>query len=270
MRAMTRRCGARHPIRVAALLHLLVRCMLSAASTAAAMPTQTVCEASILETPTLVAFEGCIDQQSARLLVRALERHPSSPLLVKSSGGDASAAIEAAAVMALLQTRLIIRGQCLSACANYWLPAAVSVLVEEGSVIGFHGDVRTIARHDPLPPSFGLDARQGMAWLVEQEATLGKAIPKVEDVHALQAIRRSSDSLRVHLRGRWQSCPGLQLPAIWAPTVNALRALGFVSRIIPHDPDFEPRITAGHDEHAMSAGNDEGDPTARCLCTEAP
>jgi len=267
---VTRRSAACHPVGVAALFHLLVRCALSTASTVVAMPTQSVCAASIIETPTLVAFEGCIDQQSARLLVRALERRPSSPLLVKSSGGDASAAIEAAAVMALLQTRLIIRGQCLSSCANYWLPAAASVLAEQGSVIGFHGDVRTISRHDPLPPFFGLDARQGLAWLVEQEAELGKAIPKVEDLHALQAIRRGGDSLRIHLRGSWQSCPGLQLPTVWAPTLARLQALGIVSRIIPHDPAFEPRITAGHDAHPMSAANDESDAAARCVCTDAP
>lgn len=249
---------------------LFIRCGIPAALIASATSARADCEATIIETPVLVAFDGCIDQQSARRLIRALDRHPTSPLLVKSSGGEVNAAVEAAAVMALLQTRLIVRGQCLSSCANYWLPAAASVDVEEGSVIGFHGDARTTFRHDPLPPSLGSEARYGMALVLAQEEALGRARPKVEDLHALQAVRRSGEPLRVRLQGHWQWCPGLALPAVWAPTLTRLQTLGFVSRIIRRDHAFEPRIAFGHDIHPMTAADDDTDPSARCACTDAP
>lgn len=267
---MARRFAACRPIRAAALTHLFIRCGVPAALIASTTSACADCEATVIETPALVAFEGCIDQQSARLLIRALDRHPTSALLVKSSGGDVNAAVEAATVMALLRTRLIIRGQCLSSCANYWLPAAASVDVEEGSVIGFHGDARTTFGHDPLPPSLGAEAQYGMALVLEQEADLGKAVPKVDDLHALQAIRRSKEPLRVHLHGHWQWCPGLALPAVWAPTLARLQALGIVSRVIPRAHAFEPRIAFGHDIHPMTAADDDADPAARCVCTDAP
>lgn len=256
------------PIGVAALLHLLVRSVAALALVVISMPARAGCVASIIETPRLVAFEGCIDSQSAGLLIQALERHPMLPLLVKSEGGDAEAAIEAAGMMALLQTRLIIRDRCFSACATYWMPAAASVVVEEGSAIGFHGDIRTIVRHDPLLSTFGFEAQSYLALLLERETTLGKARSKVDDLHALQAIRRSKEPLRVYLRGQWQACPGLALSAVWNPTLRRLQALGFVNRIIPRDAALESLIAFGQDGHPMTA--EDSDPAARCLSAMPP
>lgn len=222
------------------------------------------CDATIHSAPGWVAFEGCIHQQSAQALIDALERQPSARLLVRSGGGAVNAAIEAATVMARQRIRLTIRGQCLSSCANYWLPAAASVDVEEGSAIGFHGDARTTFQNDASVSAYGAEAQRGMARVLDQEAQFGRDVQRAGDLHVVQALRMSPTPLRVQLNGRWMNCPGLGLPAIWAPTLERLQAMRLVHRIVPRDEAFAPTIPSGQDLHPMTAANDDSDPTGGC------
>ncbi|MDH0868004.1 hypothetical protein [Mitsuaria sp. GD03876] len=261
---MARRVAACHPLGVAAFTSQQAFGIAAVALMVAATPAQADCEATIHSAPGRVAFEGCIDQQSAQALIDVLERQPSARLLVRSGGGAVNAAIEAATVMARQRTRLTIRGQCLSSCANYWLPAAASVDVEEGSVIGFHGDARTTFQQDASLGSYGADAQRGMARVLDQEVQFGREVQRASDLHAVQALRVSAIPVRVQLGGRWMNCPGLGLPAIWAPTLERLRAMGLVHRVVARDEAFASTVPSGHDLHPMTAANDDSDPAAGC------
>ncbi len=261
---MTRRVAACRSLRAAALIAIL------AISTMLAPDARADCSATIIETQDRVAFDGCIDQQSAEVVIRALDRRPLASLLVRSNGGAVNAAVEVAEVLARHRTRMVIRGQCLSSCANYWLPAAGSVDVEDGSAIGFHGDARTTFRYASAVQPLGPEAWRGLEAVLQQEAHLGSVVRKVAEVHALQSIRMSHEPLRVQLKGKWMICPGLTLSPVWAPTLERLQALGLVHRIVPRDGTFAPSITSDHVVHPMSAADDDTDPTARCVAAAAP
>lgn len=266
---MARRSSACRPIRAAASFVLLLSSASSASASAAASPSDG-CTATIIEAPQYVAFHGCLLRASADELLRALQAHPRLPLLIHSGGGEVDGAMDIARVLARHGTRLIVRGACLSSCANYLVPAAASVDAEHGSAIGFHGDVRTTLRHHPDLHARGTEVRRGMEGIQALEVELGRAITKVEDVHVLQSIRQDTGPLHVTLRGRRLDCQGLALPPVWAPTLGRLQALGLVTRIVYRDAAWAPQVPSDSDSHPLIAADDDTDPAAHCVDATRP
>ena len=222
------------------------------------------CRALIVEAPDHLAFSGCITQTTAEALIRVIEANPSLPVVIRSEGGAVNAALDVAQVMARHRTRLIIRGQCLSSCANYWVPAAGTVDVELDGVIGFHGDAQTTARDHAASLPIEPLAREGIQSVVDLETRIGGEIPAIGDLHALQAIRSSSSSMEVRYRGTTWRCHGRGVSAVWAPSLPRLMSLGLVARVIPRDNSLAPTIPSIHDNNPLTASNDDGDPLATC------
>lgn len=78
-------------------------------------------------------------------------------LVVTSTGGFVSAAIDIAEHMAPHRPHVIVRGLCLSSCANYLIPIASRLTVEPRSLIGLHGGVAKLVskmrQKGRLPPA---------------------------------------------------------------------------------------------------------------------
>ena len=228
------------------------------------------CDAEIFDLPGVIAFAGCISEDSAQSLIRLLDKHPDVPLVVKSTGGAVNAAIDVARTMLRHRTRLIIRGECLSSCANYWLPVARFVEVEEGGVILFHGDARTTLDHLVDPRTIDEETRRGMAEVVVQERSLGRDVPRVEEIHALQAIRVSAQPVEIRLGGNPLSCPGLNQRPHWAPTLERLQAMGYVDRVVPRHSTLAPSISSEPTVDPGFLTADDSDPLARCTAVVKP
>ena len=100
------------------------------------------CNALIYKNKDAVAFDGCISTQSVNVLLEALYNKDVKVLLMRSTGGSAPDSFSLAKRIHELRLTLVLRGNCYSACSTYILPAAESVIVEEGTLILFHGDAR--------------------------------------------------------------------------------------------------------------------------------
>lgn len=62
-------------------------------------------------------------------------------LVLDSRGGSAAFALDIAEKLEGRRLTMIVRGECNSSCANYFLPLASTLVVEPGAVILIHGGV---------------------------------------------------------------------------------------------------------------------------------
>ncbi len=87
----------------------------------------------------IIRLEGRIDASTPEALANRIRETPETKTLeINSFGGDATAAMRIAQILENSQLSLRIAGFCMSACANYLLPAAREVILVN-AVIGFHG-----------------------------------------------------------------------------------------------------------------------------------
>ena len=87
----------------------------------------------------VIRLEGRIDASTPEALIRRIRETPEIKFIeVNSFGGDAVAAMRVAHILETSQLSLRIAGFCMSACANYLLPAAREVSLINAT-IGFHG-----------------------------------------------------------------------------------------------------------------------------------
>lgn len=88
-------------------------------------------------------LDGVIVRRNVKQVLGALKRYPDiAQVKVNSFGGEAEAAMEIAGALAQRRLRLVVSGFCMSSCANYLLPAASSVSLDD-AVIGLHGSPST-------------------------------------------------------------------------------------------------------------------------------
>lgn len=223
------------------------------------------CDARIVESTHYVGFSGCISADSTQVLQLALERDPKRPLVVQSGGGDVKSALVLAATIARLQIPLIVRGYCLSSCANYLLPAAPVVDAEVGGVIGFHGDARTTL--DRLSTLTGVSeaARRGVEALAEAERQMGGRLPKFDRLHLAQMIATAEQGLPVAVRigGQPHRCRGMGRQ-VWAPSPQVLLEMGIIRQVVERSRSVAPEIETLVDGHPMAAGDDNESPFTTC------
>jgi hypothetical protein len=87
-----------------------------------------------------VLLIGTIDSKMAASLQQLLAKDPAiHTVMVDLYGGNIESAMDISEVIRQRKLRLIVDGRCLSACANYLFPAAVSKTVLPGSVVAIHG-----------------------------------------------------------------------------------------------------------------------------------
>ncbi len=101
------------------------------------VPTSETSPCRLIKADTLL-LEGMIADPMLNCVQAKL--HPAvTTVIVNSSGGEVGPGREIGYLIGRAERQLIIREQCLSSCANYFVPAAASVLLEPQSVIGLHG-----------------------------------------------------------------------------------------------------------------------------------
>ena len=105
--------------------------------------------------PSDLTFVGTIDPASTSKLIGE-SRGPAKRLVITSMGGDIASAIIIGKLVREKGLAVIVRGYCLSACAHFIFMPASEKLVEDNSIVGFHGtasarlDLFKLARRNDL------------------------------------------------------------------------------------------------------------------------
>jgi hypothetical protein len=84
-----------------------------------------------------LAWNGEIGNSFLEFLESATEK---TNIMITSPGGEATSATLAALVVHEKRLHLTVVGSCMSACADYLLPAAAGITLERLPAIGFHGN----------------------------------------------------------------------------------------------------------------------------------
>jgi hypothetical protein len=93
---------------------------------------------------TTVALNGRIEVGDDRLVQEFLD-HGVRTFIVNSQGGELYTGISIGLRLSQTDTRVIVRGVCFSACANYIFLAAKYKAIEPGSFLGFHATANSIS-----------------------------------------------------------------------------------------------------------------------------
>lgn len=97
--------------------------------------------ASLAQTPSdALVYNGSINAAGAAIISQAIDAGAKT-LRITSAGGDASLAIPLAFKIREHGVRVIAAQYCISACAEYLLPAGVESQVEANTILGFHNTV---------------------------------------------------------------------------------------------------------------------------------
>lgn len=145
-----------------------------------------------------------------------------SKIKISSGGGEASAGWQAGAIVAQRDLELVIDGACLSACAEFLLPAAKSIEVDSQTLIGLHGnDFIFAALASEFFPSRTFVDPQRIAWLRTQYQRQGLSQDFYKETMARLGIRYVSEA---------ESTPYPQVEiysvySMWFPTSEQLRSL---------------------------------------------
>lgn len=91
-----------------------------------------------VDAPDSVFVRGDIDQGFVSSLDSQAE--PGGRVRVSSGGGSADSALLAARILSDRQINLTVDSYCVSACAEFLIPAAASVSLGRSAVIAFHGN----------------------------------------------------------------------------------------------------------------------------------
>lgn len=98
--------------------------------------------AVLAPTPDVLCVDGSVSEGALESIQAALAtRTPGTPLTVvmRSGGGDASAAINIARELLRYETTTVAHQVCVSSCANYLLPSGKRSVVLPDTLLGFHG-----------------------------------------------------------------------------------------------------------------------------------
>jgi hypothetical protein len=106
-----------------------------------------------LLSPDVLVLRGSTDQQMLDC-VSAAPRSSVKTVVVTSPGGVVSTAIPIAEIIAGMNAEVVVRGQCNSSCANYFLPVARRVTLEPGALVLLHGSIDDayMAKTQNAPP----------------------------------------------------------------------------------------------------------------------
>jgi hypothetical protein len=136
-----------------------------------------------------VRLDGAIDAHTTELLSR-LKR--GDTLVVNSPGGNGLLALVLARRVQDLELNVRIDGRCMSACADFLLPAAKQILLGHGAVVGLHGSFISDAHilDENFPQQRHPCVELGEEWQSELWAKAGvRATGWKETTRRLQVMR---------------------------------------------------------------------------------
>ncbi len=223
------------------------------------------CAGTVTTTDSVIGFSGCISGEVADIFISAMDAKYRLVLL-QSSGGDVSAAIRMAQVIAERELPVVVRGICLSSCANYLMPAGTSISVERNAIIAFHGDARlTIRRME------GTDAEQREAVLLlsqmlQEEEAWSRKVARAALVHELQAVASApiGSKVRIKRAGSDLMCSGQGLLP-WFPSLEMLQDLNVIDQVVEFDESLLPQVRVVTYEGLPSVHLNSQSPLSGCL-----
>ncbi len=222
------------------------------------------CNSEVIESSNLIGFVGCISEDSARLLIIAIEEKPRD-LVLQSEGGAVEAALRVAEKIQQYSLNIRIRGYCHSSCANYILPAAKHVTVEDNSAIILHGDARLafeIFTNRNYTDPMLLLMLDGIA---RHEELFSQNNEKASMLHALQKIAMTETSRRVNVTFSENSyaCTGMGLLP-WVPSIGLMLKLGILNESVPYDDRVLPMIKFRLQDFGFGTRIHENNPMDSC------
>lgn len=222
------------------------------------------CESSIIATEKVVGFSGCISDESARAFLSATNAR-TELVVLRSMGGSVSAALKMANAIAANNLRVIVRGMCLSSCANYLMPAASSVFVEQDSLIGFHGDSRLTSGRRKRFDRDDRELSEVIDRINKEEAEFSSGSLRASRVHDIQsvALAPNGELISVRLGDDDLLCPGQGL-SIWFPMLHLLKELGLIDKVIEHDEALLPQIIATLPKELIGISRSSISPLLKC------
>lgn len=87
----------------------------------------------------VIYFNGYITESSVTSAFDLIDEGDVTELVVNSGGGNTEYAMDLAEWMLGENIKLTVDELCFSSCANYFMPAAESILIKQGSLVGWHG-----------------------------------------------------------------------------------------------------------------------------------
>lgn len=225
------------------------------------------CEVKIISSLEKIGFFGCINSDAVKIMAKELDKKPRD-IVIQSEGGDVEAALKLAAIIQELKLSLLVRGYCNSSCANYLIPAAKHVYVENDSLIMFHGDVRltleTFSDRDYIDPKL----LRILDKLAQEELIFQSRNKKILLLHNYQRIASLKGEIHLQVDGVKYLCAGMELNP-WVPSLKLLSALGVIDAGVPRDLMVFPEIEPKSAEMRINVSVSEQDPFDRCKKTAA-
>lgn len=131
---------------IAALLFVILAVAVPAAAQPAAVTDPIrACEGSagapVRVAGTTLCFSGDIDRDSAGRAIALLADPGLAAMVVTSDGGEVTSAVRLARAVRARGLLLVVRGRCISSCANFLFPAARSKAVAPNGLVIFHGGI---------------------------------------------------------------------------------------------------------------------------------
>lgn len=179
-----------------------------------------------------------IDKQSAADFLASMQTSgPDVLVSVDSFGGEEGAALDIAEALLEKRTTLRLDGVCLSACAQYLLPAASKIIATPNAVIAMHGS--SYMARDTLQLQAGSDEAElvrGNAARIQRLYTRAKK--------NISLLQMAWDEVNYYCS---QITPGkptqmLSVFEYWAPTVQQLQNAGIV--VLNYDSTYAPKRLA--------------------------
>ncbi len=108
-------------------------------------------------------------------------------VIVDSRGGDVDEAVQIGMILRKAHITVIVRGLCLSSCANYFFTAGETRIIDDG-LVGFHGNASALtARYGGAEQLLESRMPFWMQWFISEENTQ-EEIRKIR-----QTIRREKE-----------------------------------------------------------------------------
>lgn len=88
-----------------------------------------------------LCFNADIDRDSAASAAALMAGRSLTAMVVTSDGGEVMAALQIARAVRARGLLVVVKGHCISSCANFLFPAARSKAVAANSLLVFHGGI---------------------------------------------------------------------------------------------------------------------------------
>jgi hypothetical protein len=89
-----------------------------------------------------IKFTGLLYVEQVEKISELIKTEKYKSLVIQSGGGDIVAAMKLGEVIFDNELNIIVNNYCISSCANYIFPAGKKKIINENSIVVWHGDAR--------------------------------------------------------------------------------------------------------------------------------